>query len=71
MSKMEQIQITVTGMSCHHCETRVVKALERLEGVKEAKASAPENSVSVSFDTGKLGIEQLREAILDCGYTPE
>lgn len=68
MSKMESIRMTVTGMTCHHCEMRVVKSLERLDGVKEAKASAKDNEVQVSFDTDKLGIEQLREAIVDAGY---
>lgn len=70
MSKTESIGLKVTGMTCHHCELRVVKALERLDGVESAKASAKDQVVSVNFDTEKLGIEQIREAIFDCGYTP-
>lgn len=70
MSKMESITMKVEGMSCSHCEKRLSIALERVPGVKEAKASAEDAAVAVTFDTDKAGIEQIREAILDCGYTP-
>lgn len=70
MGKMESISMKVTGMSCAHCEKRVSTALLRLNGVKEASASAKEEEVKVTFDTDKAGIEQICEAILDCGYTP-
>lgn len=71
MGKMETIEITVDGMSCAHCEKRVATALLRLDGVKEAKASAGERTVTVTFDADSLGVERLREAILGCGYTPQ
>ena len=70
MSKMERVNLKVSGMSCGHCEKRVVTALERLDGVKDAKAFARDGEVTVEFDTEKAGIEQIRETILDCGYTP-
>jgi copper chaperone len=70
MSKMESISMKVTGMSCAHCEKRVSTALLRLDGVKEASASAKAEEAKVTFDTDKLGIEQIKEAIQECGYTP-
>jgi copper chaperone CopZ len=70
MSKMESITMKVDGMSCAHCEKRVITALQRVAGVTDEKASAQEGEVAVSFDPEKSGIEQIREAILECGYTP-
>ena len=36
--KSKQIELKITGMSCNHCEMRIKKALEAVEGVKSAKA---------------------------------
>lgn len=70
MSKMESISLRVTGMSCSHCEKRLMTSLERLPGVKDASASAKDELVKVNFDINKTDIEHIREAIIDCGYTP-
>jgi copper chaperone len=71
MSKMEKVSIQVTGMSCAHCELRLKTSLERIPGVKEAVASAKNEVVQVSYDIDKTDIDHIREAILDCGYTPD
>ncbi len=63
---MNQIVLRVEGMSCAHCENRVVKALRALPGVREASASAEKNQVAVSGDG--LDLEQLKAAIEDAGY---
>jgi copper chaperone len=70
MSKMESISMKVTGMTCVHCEKRISTALLALDGVKEASASANDEEVKVCFNTDRLGVEQITEAIQECGYTP-
>jgi copper ion binding protein len=70
MSKMERISLKVAGMSCAHCENRVSAAIKKLPGVEEASASAKEAKVDVAFDADKTGIEQIKEAISESGYTP-
>jgi copper chaperone CopZ len=70
LSKLESVNMKVAGMSCHHCEVRLTTALLRVPGVKDAHASANDSEVQIVFDIDKAGIEQLREAINDCGYTP-
>ena len=70
MSGMQSIRLKVEGMSCGHCEKRVTTALLRLDGVKEAKASAKDAEVSVTFDTDKSDEAKIREAIDQAGYQP-
>ncbi|MFZ2538145.1 MAG: copper ion binding protein [Oscillospiraceae bacterium] len=60
--------ISVNGMSCAHCEGRVNTALEALEGVKSAKASAKKNEVVVKFDESKVDISAIKAKIIETGY---
>ena len=51
--------LSVEGMMCMHCEARVRKALEAVDGVKEAK---------VSHETGKAVVE-LAKPVADAVLT--
>lgn len=68
---MKKAVIGVNGMSCAHCEGRVNAALEALEGVKSAKASAKKSEVTVKFDEAAVAYEKLIEAINQAGYKAE
>ena len=63
-----KITISVEGMMCAHCEARVTGALEALEGVKKAKASAKEKNVVVKFDEDKVDVVKLKKTIEEQGY---
>ncbi len=39
----------IEGMMCEHCEARVKKALEALDGVESAKVSHKDGTAVVSF----------------------
>ena len=67
---MQKILLTVTGMSCAHCEKAVINALEDL-GVTCVTASAKNNMVEVSFDPNKLSIEAIKKEIVEIGYIVE
>lgn len=64
-----KITIGVDGMMCAHCEARVAGALEALDGVKKAKASAKEKNVVVKFDEDKIDVVKLKQTIQEQGYT--
>ena len=51
---MAQEIIKVEGMSCMHCQLRVKKAVEAVEGVQE----------------GKVNLEEVKAAIRETGYEP-
>ena len=64
---MEKI-INVEGMTCNHCKMAVEGALKKLAGVNNAIVSLENNSVTVTYDEGKVTLEEMKEAIEDQGY---
>lgn len=64
---MEKI-LNVEGMSCNHCTATVKKALEGLDGAKEADVSLEEKNARVELDKD-VADEALVKAVEDAGYT--
>lgn len=64
----EKATIKVTGMSCQHCEKRVVDGLKQLSGVKKVSASATESKVELTFDAKKITIDEIKKCINELGY---
>ncbi len=59
--------LTVEGMSCHHCEMTVEKALLEVAGIKTVKADHTTKSVEVEYKD-KLDLGILKEKIEKAGY---
>lgn len=59
--------IKVEGMMCPHCEAAVKKALEAIDGVKEATASH-EKCEAVAVLEKDVDLSVLEKAITDAGY---
>ena len=57
----------IEGMMCPHCEARVKKALEAIEGVQEAKVSHQEGSAVVKA-AAAVSKDALAKAVTDAGY---
>ncbi|WP_416839981.1 heavy-metal-associated domain-containing protein [Haloferax sp. DFSO52] len=57
--------ITVTGMTCEHCEGRVEDALTGVSGVTDANADREADSATVE---GDADIDALVAAVEDVGY---
>lgn len=57
--------ITVTGMSCGHCEQSVVEAVEALDGVTSASADNEADTLTVEGDVDDA---TLASAVADAGY---
>lgn len=66
---MEQLILTVTGMTCGGCENAVTRAVSRLDGVSNVTASHSENRVTVDYDATKVNRAKVAEAIDKAGYT--
>ena len=67
---MTRIEIPVQGMHCDGCERAVSRALERLEGVRDANADHRAGRVRVSFDPERVDVPRLRAQIEETGYQP-
>ena len=59
--------LKITGMMCGHCEARVKKALEAVEGVAEAKVSHESGTAVVTLN---VPVEDavLKKAVEDQDY---
>ena len=64
---MERTMI-IEGMMCAHCEARVKKCLEALDGVSEAIVSHETNSATVKL-TAEVTDEILKKTVEDQDYT--
>ncbi|GGP12126.1 copper chaperone CopZ [Oceanobacillus neutriphilus] len=60
--------IQVQGMSCGHCVSSVEGAVGGLDGVDKVNVHLQEGKVDVSFDEGKVKLDEITEAIEDQGY---
>ena len=63
---MEKTMI-VEGMMCPHCEARVKKVLEALDGVLSATPSHESGTVALVL-SGAVSDDVLTAAVTDAGY---
>ncbi|MEX2462371.1 MAG: copper ion binding protein [Paenibacillaceae bacterium] len=63
---MENVVLSVEGMSCGHCVNSVEGALKKLGTT--AKVDLASKSVSVDFDENKVTLAAIKIAIEDQGY---
>mgnify|MGYP006398519529 FL=1 len=67
---MTQETIKVEGMSCMHCQLKVKKAVEAVEGVQRADVNLQTKQVVVDYEEGKVNLEKVKAAIKESGYEP-
>ena len=65
-NKMQKI-MSIEGMMCAHCEARVKKALEAIDGVTEAVPSHEKNEAVVTFSK-EVADDVLKKAVEDQDY---
>jgi copper chaperone len=65
---MERILLNVEGMSCSHCENRVMKALGAIDGVGNVSISLKDYTVTVDYDPSKVSPKVISEAVKEQGY---
>lgn len=65
---MEQLTLTVTGMTCGGCENAVKRAVSMLNGVADVTASHRDNRVTLTYDAAKVDRAAIAKRIEDAGY---
>ncbi len=60
--------LTVNGMHCGACVSRVEKALEALDGVADAVADIAARKATVRYDPVVVDLEGLKAAVTSAGY---
>ncbi len=64
---MTHARIAVGGMSCGHCVTAVEAALAELPGVEVDRVTI--GLAELRYDPRQSGIDEIRGALADAGYT--
>ncbi len=66
----KKAELSVEGMSCGHCVSRVKNALSSVEGVLKADVSLENKNAVVEYDPNTTSPEKMKKAIadLDLGY---
>ncbi len=62
------VVLSVPDMNCSACPITVRKALEKVAGVQNVKATLEPPEASVTFDDAKTSIEKLTQATKRAGY---
>ena len=65
---MEKQKFNITGMTCSACSAHVEKAVNKLEGVKNASVNLLANSMTAEFDEGILSAQDIIQAVIQSGY---
>ncbi|HEB91922.1 MAG TPA: mercury resistance system periplasmic binding protein MerP [Gammaproteobacteria bacterium] len=64
----QTVVLDVPGMTCQFCPITIRKALEKVDGVIEAKVVFEGKTATVTFDPDKTNVEALIRATTDAGY---
>src|SRR3989304_2870762 len=67
----EQVTLTVTGMTCASCVSKLEKALSDLEGVSRAVVNLAAGTARVEYFSGLVAVSDMKRAIRDLGYQAE
>ncbi|MDP9070728.1 MAG: heavy metal translocating P-type ATPase [Actinomycetota bacterium] len=63
-----EVELAVSGMTCGSCAARVEKVLARQDGVERAAVNLATERVAVSFDPGRVSLDELVAAVGKAGY---
>ncbi len=65
---LSTVTLAVPGMTCATCPIAVKKALTRVDGVAEVKATLNPKEAVVKFDDAKTTVDALTKATTDAGF---
>ena len=61
--------INIGGMHCENCVASVEKGVKELDGIVAVTVSLNDSTAKVSYDSSKLELAKIEEAIEARGYT--
>lgn len=68
VAAQQTVVLSVPSMNCAACPITVRKALEKVAGVQNVKATLEPPEAVVTFDDAKASVEALMEATKQAGY---
>jgi copper chaperone len=68
MANIQEVVLSVPGVSCEHCVKAINSALSALPGVETVSTDIPTKSVHLCYDADQLSLEQIETTLDDEGY---
>jgi len=65
---LKLVVLKVEDMTCVSCPVTIKVALKKLPGVVKAKVSYKEEKAEITYQDGKVTVEQMIKTIEDLGY---
>jgi P-type Cu+ transporter len=70
-ANLEEVTLTLGGMHCASCVSRVERALSAAPGVEQALVNLATRQAKVRFDPGQVTLEALKTVVTEAGYEVE
>jgi len=68
INRINDIVLSVEGMTCEHCVMRVTKALRAVKGVRVVKVDLASKSAKVTYDPDEVDEKAMISAVVKVGY---
>ena len=65
---MQEISLNIPSISCSICSNKISGELEAMNGVESVNVDLKTQSVSVSYDPGKIQPKDIGRKIASMGY---
>jgi mercuric reductase len=69
MAELEELELTVRGMTCDSCAVHVVKALRSVEGVKDADVPGWQSARATLVAESDVKADAIAAAVREAGYS--
>lgn len=63
------VEFQIPEMACEGCAENIDGVLHALAGVREVRPNVPKKRIRVSFESARINVQQLRNALTTAGYT--
>ncbi len=65
---MENVTLKAPDISCMHCVGAIKRAVGQLQGVSNVDGDPGTKEVKVTFDPGRVNLEQIKATMAEEGY---
>ena len=65
-----EVKISHDAIHCGGCESRIEQVLGKEPGVRRVKADRTTQQVTVTIDTDRLGLDEVRSRLDGMGFPP-
>jgi len=66
---MSRIELTINGMTCTGCSSRLQRVLDTTDGIRSASVSLEKKQANIEYDAAEIGPDAIQSVITDAGFS--